>query len=302
MLLAPRRAPQERKEVTYNGEHEVPLTYKDINMSISTPVVNGNLMYVNGMRLAYASATTFTVSQGLCRNSTNVNDINIGLPLNVAATQTGELPVDAGAGAVTVDITTTGAGGLDNGTIAASTFYAVHAVGDSFGVNPGSAIISTSVTAPVLPAGYDMFRRIGFIKTDGSTHVLAFRQEGLSCDRWMWWDAAIATGVTSGSSATFATVDCSAGIPAMGVNSEALFLVFFTPTGAGNTLELRPGLSSATNGYARLSGAVAAVAETGMMLCPIDTPYTDAVDYLVTGSAVAIDVAAYLDQLEPQLS
>ncbi len=271
-------------------------------MTISTPVVNGGLMYVNGMRLASVDTTTFTVSQGFCRNSTNVNDINIGLPLNVAATQTGELPVDAGGGAVTVDITTHGAGGLDNGTIAASTFYAVHAVGDSFGNNPGSVVISTSVTAPVLPAGYDMFRRIGFIKTDGSTHVLAFRQEGLSTDRWMWWDVAIATGVTAGASATFATVDCSAGIPAMGVNSDAKFLVVFTPTAANNTVELRPGLSSATNGYSRASGDVAAVATTVMMECPIDTPYTDAVDYLVTGSATAISVAAYMDQLEPQLS
>ncbi len=271
-------------------------------MTISTPIVNGNTMYINGMRMAFASTTTFTVSQGLCRNSTNVNDINIGLPLNVAATQTGELPVDAGDGAVTVNITAHGAGGLDNGTIAASTFYAVHAVGDSFGNNPGSVIISTSVTAPLLPAGYDMFRRIGFIKTDGSTHVLEFRQEGVTADRWMWWDVAIATSITAGSSATFATVDASAGIPAMGVNSEALFLVVFTPTAANNTVELRPGLSSATNGYARASGSVAAVATTVMMECPIDTPYTDAVDYLVTGSATAISVAAYLDQLEPQLS
>ncbi len=271
-------------------------------MTISTPIVNSGLMYVNGLRLAYASTTTFTVSQGLCRNSTNVNDISVGLPLNVAATQTGELPVDAGTGVVTVDITTHGAGGLDNGTLAVSTFYAVHAIGDSFGNNPGSALISTSLTAPVLPAGYDMFRRIGFIKTDGSSHVLAFRQEGVTADRWMWYDVAIATGITSGSSATFATVDCSAGIPAMGVNSDAKFLVAFTPTAGGDKLELRPGLSSATNGYARESGSVAAVAKTTIMECPIDTPMTDAVDYLVTGSAVAISVAAYLDQLEPQLS
>ncbi len=271
-------------------------------MTISTPVVNAGNQYINGLRMAYVSAKIFTVSQGLCRNSTNVNDIVIGLPLNVAATQTGELPVDAGSGAVTVNITTHGAGGLDNGTIAASTFYAVHAIGDSFGNNPGSVVISTSVTAPLLPAGYDMFRRIGFIKTDATPDVLAFRQEGVTADRWMWYDVAIATGITSGSSATFATVDCSAGIPAMGVNSDAKFLVAFTPTAAADKLELRPGLSSATNGYARESGSVAAVAKTTIMECPIDTPMTDAIDYLVTGSAVAISVAAYLDQLAPQLS
>lgn len=271
-------------------------------MTISLPIVNAGNQYINGLRLAYASATTITVSQGLCRNSTNVNDIVVGLSLNVAATQTGELPVPAGSGAVTISTAVNGVAGLDIGTIAASTFYAVHAIGDSLGINASSAMISTSVTAPVLPSGYDMFRRIGFIKTDGSSNILAFRQEGVTGDRWMWWDVAIATGVTSGSSATFATVDCSAGIPAMGVNSEALFLVVFTPTGAANTVELRPGLSSATNGYSRASGDVAAVATTVMMECPIDTPYTDAVDYLVTGSATAISVAAYLDQLAPQLT
>ena len=270
-------------------------------MTISIPVVNSANQYINGLRMAYASATTFTVSQGLCRDSTMVSDIIVGLPLNVAATQTGEEPVAAGTGIVTVDITHQGAGGIDNGTIAASTFYAVHAVGDSFGNYPSSVVISLSVTAPVLPAGYDMFRRIGFIKTDGSTHVLPFRQEGVTADRWRGWDVAIATSITAGSSATFAAVDCSAGIPAMGVNSDAKFLVTFTPTGAANDVELRPGLSSATNGYARLSGSVAAVATTAIMECPIDTPYTDAIEYLVTGSATAISVAAYMDQLAPQL-
>lgn len=271
-------------------------------MTISTPAVGLGYLYLQGMVMAFVGTTTFTVSQGICRDSTNVNNISLGLPANVAATQTGELPVPAGSGIVTVDITTSGVGGLDTGTIAASTFYAVHVIGDSYGNKASSVIISTSLTAPVLPSGYNMFRRIGMIKTDGSSHVLAFRQAGLSVDRWMWWDVAIATGVTAGASATFATVDCSAGIPALGVNSEAIFLVLFTPTAAANTVELRPGLSSATNGYARLSGAVGGVVEVGMMTCPIDTPMTDAVDYLVTGSATAISVAAYLDQLAPQLS
>jgi hypothetical protein len=271
-------------------------------MNISTPIVNGDLMYVNGLRLVSVSTTTMTVSQGLCRDSTNTNDIKVGLPLNVAATQTGVEPVAAGAGAVTIDVTLSGAGGIDTGTVAASTFYAVHAIGDSYGVNPGSALLSLSLTAPTLPKGYDMFRRIGFIKTDGSSHILAFRQYGVTADRWMWWDVAIATSITAGSSATFASVDCSAGIPAMGTISDAIFLVVFTPTAANNTVELRPGLSSATNGYSRASGDVAAVATTVMMQCPIDSPYTDAVDYLVTGSATAISVSGYLDQLEPQLT
>lgn len=268
-------------------------------MTISTPIVNARQYYINGLNLAYVGTTSFTVSAGRCSNSTNVNDISVGLPLNVAATQTGELPVDAGTGAVTVSTAVSGAGGLDTGTIANSTFYAVHAIGDSYGVNAGSAMISTSATAPILPSGYDMFFRIGYVKTDGSAHILAFRQDGTGLDRWMWYDAAIATGITAGSSATYAAVDCSASLPAS-TPTMVNFLCVFSPTGTNDKLVLVPGTSTATAGYATLSGTGAAV--TGNLICPTDSPNTDAVDYKVTGASTAINVAAYLDQLAVTIS
>jgi hypothetical protein len=71
--------------------------------------------------------------------------------------------------------------------------------------------------------------------------------------------------------------------------------VSFAPTGTNDKLVLVPGTSTSTLGYATLSGTGAAVA--GNLICPTDSPLTDAIDYKVTGSAVAIDVAAYLDQL-----
>jgi hypothetical protein len=265
-------------------------------MSISHPITNARQYYINGMQLAWATATTLTVAAGKCSNSSNVNDINIGLPLNVAATQTGVLPVADGTGAVTINGATNGAAGLDTGSLANNTFYAVYAIGDSFGVNAGSAIISADLSSPLLPGGYDMYFRIGYVKTDGSAEFLPFRQDGAGLDRWMWYDAAIATDITAGSSATFAAVDASDGLPAS-TPTMVNFLCLFTPTAADDTLELRPGASSASSGYARASGAVAAVVETTNLVCPTDSPNTDAIDYKVTGSAVAISVAAYLDQL-----
>lgn len=263
-------------------------------MTISTPIVNAGNTYINGLLLAYASTTTMTVTAGLCRNSTNVNDISVGLPLNVAATQTGVEPVAAGTGTVTINTAVNGVGGLDVGTIAVSTFYAVYAIGDSYGINPGSALISASLTAPTLPSGYDMFFRIGYIKTDGSALILPFRQDGCGLDRWMWYDAPIATGVTAGSSSSYASVDCSASLPA-NTPTMVRFYCVFSPTGTNDKLVLVPGTSTSTLGYATLSGTGAAV--TGNLVCPTDSPTTDAVDYKVTGTAVAIDVAAYLDQL-----
>jgi len=264
-------------------------------MAISTPVTNARQYYINGLKLAYATTTTLTVTAGRCSNSTNVNDISVGLPINVAATQTGT-ESEAGTGTVTINGAANGAAGLDTGSLAASTFYAVYAIGDSFGIEPGSALISANLTAPLLPAGYDMSFRIGYVKTDGSSHFLPFRQDGCGLDRWMWYDAAIATDITAGSSATYAPVNASAGLPSS-TPTMVNWLCVFTPTAAADKLVLVPGTSTATAGYASASGDVAAVAHTVNLICPTDSPNTDAIDYKVTGSAVAISVAAYLDQL-----
>lgn len=265
-------------------------------MTISTPIVNAGFEYINGLQLSFLTVSTMTVSAGICRDSTNTNDISVGLSLNVAATQTGVEPVAAGTGIVTINAATNGVAGIDVGTIAASTFYGVYAIGDSYNVNPGSAVISANLTSPTLPDGYDMFFRIGFIKTDSSANILSFRQDGIGLDRWMWYDAPIATSVTAGASATYAPVDATAGLP-RATPTIVRWYCTFTPTAAGNTLVLVPGTSTATLGYASASGSVAAVANIVQLFCPTDAPVTDAIDYKVTGSAVAISVQAYLDQL-----
>lgn len=264
-------------------------------MAISTPITNARQYYINGLKLAYLTGTTMTVSAGRCSNATNANDISVGLPLNVAATQTGTEPV-VGTGDVTINTAANGAGGLDTGAMANNTFYAVYAIGDSYGNEPGSAIISANLTSPLMPAGYDMYFRIGFIKSSGAAAILPFRQDGCGLDRWMWYDAPIATSVTAGASATYAPVDASAGLPAATPTMVRWFCTF-TPTAAADKLVLVPGTSTATLGYASASGSVAAVANTVQLVCPTDAPVTDAIDYKVTGSAVAISVAAYLDQL-----
>lgn len=245
-------------------------------MSTSLPVVNAGFKYINGMRLAWASATTLTVSAGQCRNSDNTNDI-------------------VQSAAITINGAANGAAGLDIGSLANNTFYAVYAIADSYGNNDPSVIISADTSSPLMPFGYNIYFRIGYVKTDGSAEFLVFRQEGTGLDRWMWYDAAIATDITAGSSATFAAVDMSGGVPDLTVSSMVNILAVFTPTAADDTLELRPGSSSASAGYARASGDVAAVAVTTNMVLPYDA--TTGIDYKVTGSAVALNVAAYLDQL-----
>lgn len=265
-------------------------------MNVSAPVVNAGNIYINGLQLSFLTGTTIQVNAGMCRDSTNTNDIIVGLPLNVAATDTGVEPVAAGTGPVVINAAVNGAAGLDVGALANNTFYAVYAIGDSYGLQPGSALISANLVAPQLPFGYNMFFRIGYVKTSGAAAILSFRQDGASLDRWMWYDAALPTSVTAGSSATYAPVDATGALPT-GAPTMVIWAVEFTPTGAGNSLVLVPGLSSSAGGYAFASGSVAGVAVATILMTPTDSPITDAINYKVTGSAVSIDVIAYLDQL-----
>lgn len=70
-----------------------------------------------------------------------------------------------------------GFGGLDTGAIANATWYHVFLITRTdTGVT--DILFSLSPTAPTLPTSYNLFRRIGAMRTDGSAHWLAFTQTG----------------------------------------------------------------------------------------------------------------------------
>lgn len=76
----------------------------------------------------------------------------------------------------------TGNGMLDTGTIAASKWYHIFAISMANGVN-GDFLMSLSNSSPTMPAGYILKRRIGSIKTDASSNIVAFQVFGLDY-RW----------------------------------------------------------------------------------------------------------------------
>lgn len=241
-------------------------------MTIGTPVVNAPYLTIYGLHLSWTSGTVIAATAGSARNSTNANDISL----------------PAGA---TLNAATVGANGLDTGALAASTVYAVYAIDDSYLNNPGALLMSTSFTSPLMPFGYDMFRRIGAVLTSGGSAILEFRQVGSTADRWMWYDVGLAA-LTAGVSATYVDVNLSTFMPA-----EATMVIFdalLTPTGAGNTVSLQPKGATGSAGYAIMSGDVAAVVHEDAMIVP--TNGTPIVSYKVTG-AVTLNLKAYLDQL-----
>lgn len=88
---------------------------------------------------------------------------------------------------VTADITVSGANGLDTGAPANSTWYAVFVITNSTG-SLIAALLSLSGTAPTMPGGYTLFRRVGWVRRNGSGNFVRFRMQG----DWVYWvDAAV---------------------------------------------------------------------------------------------------------------
>jgi hypothetical protein len=131
--------------------------------TVSTP-----RSYLAGLTLSTPGASsTFSVAAGAAADSTNTNPMNLSSAISKTTL----------AWAVG-----TGNGALDTGSIAASTWYHVYLIKR---VDTGvvDVEISLSASAPALPPNYALSRRIGSMKTNGSSQWTAFTQIG---DAFLW--------------------------------------------------------------------------------------------------------------------
>lgn len=150
-----------------------------------TPIVNAPSFYVNDLVMAYFTGTQVAVGPGMARDSTNTNDLSIALP-------------------TLISINVNGFNALDTGTVANNTYYAVLMIGDSSDFHPTGFLLTASPLAPTLPFGYDIFRRIGWVRTDGFAAILPFTQYGIGQYRKYYYLPAL-TLLTGGTATTFAT-------------------------------------------------------------------------------------------------
>lgn len=151
---------------------------------------------LSGLTLSSASTTTVGIAPGVCANEDG------GVPRNMTL-----------ASAITKGLGTwaagSGNGGLDTGTITASTWYHVHLIRKD---SDGSldALLSLSPTAPSMPTGYTARRRLGAVRTNGSSQVTAFSQVG---DKFTWDVPIVDVSVTNpGTAAVTRTVTVPIGI------------------------------------------------------------------------------------------
>lgn len=70
-----------------------------------------------------------------------------------------------------------GSGGLDTGSIAASTTYHWYVIQNPIS-GAADVVFSTSASAPTLPSGFTRYRRIGSLMTNGSSQWIGFVQDG----------------------------------------------------------------------------------------------------------------------------
>ena len=255
----------------------------------NSPIVNAGLLYVNGLQISKTAAKEITMQLGAARDSTDTNDILLNPSANI--------PI---LSPVVINGAYVGANGVDVAVLADSSFYAVYVIGDSTGYQPTAGLLSLNATTPNLPGGfpqggYDMYRRVGWVLTDGSANILQFWQYGNGSGRTYYYDVGI-SALSAGAATSFTAIDLATSVPP--ITTEVLFNYTFTPTALGDLAEFLPYGSTATNGIIQISGGVAQ-AQVGMITVPtqLDAGAATAL-YKVTNTAtLTLLTAGFKDNL-----
>lgn len=235
--------------------------------------------YIRGCRLAWGSNSTATI--GTSGEDSFLID-------------SGNRSFTKFNGVLTADITASGANGLDTGSEAANTWYAVHVIWGTSGV---ASLFSLSATAPSLPSGYTYFRRVGWVRNDGSSNFLLFLQTGSGVDRWIYYDLQISDkrALTAGNATVQTSVSLASFIPS---TSRWGFLhISLDPNVQANELTLWMGGSTAANNKVFRNMGAAGVGRWPTEIIALSS--TQTVDYAVTSASDAawIDVNGYMDEL-----
>lgn len=108
---------------------------------------------------------------------------------------------------VAVDMATSGANGLDTGAEASSTWYYLWVIYNSAS-GTVAGLVSTSSTAPTMPAGYDYKALVGAVRNDGSSNFATMYQQ----DREVWLNVTtIFTGKSPAAANTYESYQVGSG-------------------------------------------------------------------------------------------
>lgn len=173
----------------------------------------------------------------------------------------------------TASITSSGAGGLDAGSEAASTWYHIYAIAKLDGTK--SIILSTSAIAPTLPSGYIFYGYVGAVRNDAGSNFVDFFQRGVEAER------TIETVLTGGSATAGPTlISLSTAVPDTAVHCHMRGKL--TTTAAPNNVNATLYTSSA--------GFAARTVIGGRLESTLGTIFAVFSSFLITAQSVWYDV------------
>lgn len=256
------------------------------------PIVNKGELYVNGLGISWVDGTHITIAAGQARDSTDINDISLSASVTI------NTRVSAVANGIDVGNTT--------GNIVINTLYYVFVIGDSNSVQPTAGLLSLSATAPLLPFGYDMFRRVGAVKSDNTAApgclILKFAQAGNGSSRWMYYSKPINVLPSNNThAAEYTDVDCSASVPA-GYSRQLAIDVDFAANAAADVVLLEVGPHVAGDiaaGYQQVEIIAAVAGATAHTRLPVTLPCgsTSMIAFQNAAGALVLNLNGYVDQL-----
>lgn len=170
--------------------------------------VKGGAGVISGLGMSNSAGTPNTqidVAAGICMASDNAGTIS--------------------PAAGTINFATTGANGLDSGSLANNTWYHCFAIGKTDGT---AAFFASTSLSPTLPTGYTLKRRIGSVKTNGSAQLVAFKQYG---NRFYWVAPVSDYSTTPSDTAAYMTLTVPTGL-----NIRPLTRGSYRYTGATNNV------------------------------------------------------------------
>ena len=265
------------------------------NIVQNQPIYGLAHAYIAGLQLSTASTTVIAIAPGQARDSNDIIDMPVGFP-NLQGNIYPAQQFQNYSPPLLVSSLVNGANGLDTGAIAASTQYAVYLIGDSRGYNQVAGLLSlTSNAYPVMPAGYDSLRLIGFWATDGSKHFVYATNKPQNMAGALSYYLQPTISVLSGGTATsFTAIDLTtnSALPTTTLqNIIVTFQVTFTPLAAGDVVQFRPTGSSATANLVTIVGAAAGIAQTQyvQVIAGVGSSKPE-VDYLVTSGSDTVNV------------
>lgn len=242
-------------------------------MSQNIPIVIDPVKNIYGLGLSNNGTTPdeiVDIAVGQCRDSNDLLDIKV-------------------TAALSVNNTVNGANGLDSGSVAANTLYAVYVIASSQGRKAVAGLLSLASNAtPTLPFEYDSYRKIGYVATDATSDFLAFYQYGNGADRVMRYDAPI-SALSAGAATAYTAVALTASVPPE-ENILVALNYSFTPNAASDTGNVTPG--NATGDAFTVTGQVASVAISGpAFVMSKVTSAVPEVDYKVSVGTATLDLS-----------